>query len=147
MFGLWLFLHLTGLAIWIGSLLAIVVILLLLKKQLGSQQSNALAKRVIRVFGMLAHPASVIVLISGVFMIVQMDLGSTDKPLWLDVMEKGGGMIVLLALVLTGFLGSKAKKWLNDPKSKSVNLTGYLMTLSGFMIMIMAVLLVVSLRL
>lgn len=147
MIGFWLFLHLTGLAIWIGSLLAIVVMLLLLKKQLGSQQSNTLAKRVIRVFSMFAHPASVIVLISGVFMIVQMGLGSTDRPIWLDVMEKGGGTIILLALVLTGILGSKVKKRLNDPHSKSVNLSGYLTTVSGVMILIVAVVLVASIKL
>ncbi|WP_409346060.1 hypothetical protein [Paenibacillus sp. MBLB4367] len=146
MFGFWLFLHLTGLAVWIGSLLAIVVMLQLLKKQLGSQESNTLAKRVMRVFSMFAHPASVIVLISGVIMIVQMDLG-TDKPLWLDVMEKGGGTIILLALVLTGIVGSKAKKRLNDPHGKRVNLSGYLTTLLGVMVLVVAVVLVASLKL
>lgn len=147
MFGFWLFLHLTGLAVWIGSLLGIVVVLLLLKKQLGTPQSNTLANRVIRAFSMFAHPASVIVLISGVFMIIQMGLGSSGRPLWLDVMEKGGGTIIVLALVLTGILGMKVKKRLNDPQSRSVNMSGYLTTVSGFMVLIVAVVLVVSMKL
>ncbi|MED0673367.1 hypothetical protein P4S95_24645 [Aneurinibacillus aneurinilyticus] len=143
MFGFMLFLHLTGLFTWLGSLFAIVVMLLILKKQLGSQESNTLAKRVIHIFSMFAHPSAVIVLISGVVMIVQMEIGP-NKPFWLDMMEKGGGTIILLALVLTGILGSKVKKRLSIGQNQNIRMSGYLTMLTTFMILIVSVVLIVS---
>lgn len=145
MFGFLLFLHLTGLMVWLGALLAVVIVVPILKKQPGSSESNALTGRMIRIFGMLAHPAAVVVLLSGVFMIIDMGIGS-DKPLWLDLMEKGGGTIILLALVLTGILGSKARKRLGAADGRSVALKGYLTTTAGFMVLIVFMVLLVSLK-
>ncbi|MBP1991120.1 hypothetical protein [Paenibacillus eucommiae] len=145
MFGIMLFLHLTGLFIWLGALLAIIVMLSMLKKQLGSQETNTLAKRIIRVFSMLAHPSAVVVLISGVLMLLEMDLGS-DRPLWLILMERGGGTIILLALILTGILGSKAKKSLSAGQGVDVRLSGYLTALVSFMVLIVSVVLIVSMK-
>ncbi|MDF2713678.1 MAG: hypothetical protein K0R28_603 [Paenibacillus sp.] len=145
MFGFMLFLHLTGLMVWLGALLAVVIVVPLLRKLPGSAESNALSSRIIRIFGMFAHPAAVVVLLSGVFMIVDMGIGP-DKPLWLDLMEKGGGTIILLALVLTGILGRKARKRLGAADGRSVTLSGYLTTTAGFMILIVSMVLIVSLK-
>lgn len=145
MYGLMLFLHLSGLFMWLGSLFAIVVTLLLLQKQLGTLETNTMAQRIIRIFTMFAHPGAVMVLISGVYMIIQMGMGS-DKPLWLNVMERGGGMIILLALIFTSIMGSKLKKRLDSGAGQQVKLKSYLTTMSVFMVLIIAVVLVVSLR-
>ncbi|TMV50176.1 hypothetical protein FE783_11480 [Paenibacillus mesophilus] len=145
MFGFMLFLHLTGLMVWLGALLAVVIVVPLLRKQPGAAESNALASRIIRIFGMLAHPAAVVVLLSGVFMIVKMGIGP-DKPLWLDLMEKGGGTIILLALVLTGLLGRKARKRLGAAEGRPVALSGYLTASAGFMVLIVSMVLLVSLK-
>ncbi|MFC5700620.1 hypothetical protein ACFPVX_04930 [Cohnella faecalis] len=148
MFGFMLFLHLTGLAIWIGSMLAIVVTLSLLKKQLGSKEPNELAGRVIRAFSLFAHPSAVVVLGSGVYMIVKAWGGGSDRPLWLDVMEKGGGMVLLLALILTGILGGKVRKRLKDVQGQGskVKLGFYLSSIAAFVTLAIAVVLVVSIR-
>ncbi|MEY9093887.1 hypothetical protein [Paenibacillus sp. RC84] len=146
MFGLMLFLHITGLLGWLGALLGILVTMLLLRKQLGTPDANSLAGKTIRVFGRIAHPSSILVLLSGVYLILQMGLGS-GKPFWLQVMEKGGGMIILLAVIFTAVLGSKMNKRLNSAGGTSVRLTGYLSMVGVFMFLIVSVILVVSLKL
>ncbi|MFD7521945.1 hypothetical protein [Paenibacillus chitinolyticus] len=146
MFGLMIFLHITGLLGWLGALLGILVTMLLLRKQLGTPDANSLAGKTIRVFGRIAHPSSILVLLSGVYLILQMGIG-TEKPLWLQVMEKGGGTIILLAVIFTAVLGSKMNKRLNSAGGNSVRLTGYLSTVGVFMFLIVSVVLVVSLKL
>ncbi|MGX4585627.1 hypothetical protein [Paenibacillus chitinolyticus] len=146
MFGFMIFLHITGLLGWLGALLGIFVTMLLLRKQLGTSDANRLAGKTIRVFGRIAHPSSILVLLSGVYLILQMGIG-TDKPLWLQVMEKGGGTIILLAVIFTAVLGSKMNKRLNSAGGTSVRLTGYLSTVGVFMFLIVSVVLVVSLKL
>jgi len=145
MFGFMLFVHLTGLFVWLGALMGTLVMLGLLKNQLGSPDTNQLAQRLIRIFSMLSHSGALLVLVSGIYMIVQMGAGS-DKPLWLEVMEKGGGTIVLLAIVLTGILGNKVKKRLSGGAGQPAKLSGYVAALSTFMVLIVSVVLVVSLR-
>ncbi|MEK3724087.1 hypothetical protein [Paenibacillus sp. FSL H8-0034] len=146
MFGFMLFLHLTGLVIWLGSLFAIVIMLIMLNKQLGSLESNTLAQRIIRTFSRFAHPSAVFVLISGVLMIIQMGMGP-GKPLWLEVMEKGGGTIILLGLIFTGILGSKVKKRLSIPgETQPIKLSGYMIAMSMVIVLTLSVVLVVSLK-
>lgn len=145
MYGLMVFLHLTGLIVWRGSIFATIVMLMMLKKQKGSEQSNALAERIIKVFSRFAHPSACMVLVSGVFLIVQMGIGS-GKPLWLQVMEKGGGTIILLSLIVTGILGSKAVKQLRAGQGQPIKLTGYLTAMSSFMVLITLVVLIVSMK-
>ncbi|SEG66310.1 hypothetical protein [Paenibacillus sp. UNC499MF] len=146
MFGFMVFLHLTGLFGWLGALLGILVTMLLLKKQLGSADANALAGKTITIFGRIAHPSSILVLLSGVYLILQMGLGP-GKPLWLQVMEKGGGTIILLGVIFTAVLGRKMNKRLSSAGGSTVKLTGYLGTVSVFMVLIVSVVLVVSLKL
>lgn len=145
MYGLMLFLHLTGLFIWLGSLLAKLITLSMLKKELGSEQTRTFARRIIRVFSMLSHPSAVIVLISGIFMIVRLGMGS-DKPLWLDVMEKGGGTVILLALIVMGILGRRTKKQLKSGQASKINFTVYLTATGSFMILVSAIVLIVSMK-
>ncbi|WP_028550585.1 hypothetical protein [Paenibacillus sp. UNC451MF] len=147
MFNFMLFAHFAGLIAWLGALLAIVIMLGMLKTELGSPEASTLAKRIIRTFSMFAHPGAVLVLISGVFMIVQMGMG-TEKPFWLQVMEKGGGTIILLALILTGILGSKVRKRLGAAAGTTQQppLKGYLISMSAVIVMTLGIMLVVSLK-
>jgi len=146
MYGFLLFSHLTSLMIWVGAIMAIVVMLLLMRKQLGQNGANALSKRIISVFNRFAHPAAFVVLVSGVIMIIRLGMGS-DKPFWLDIMEKGGGTIILLFFVLTGILGSKLKKRLSVQSSGSVAMSSYLTVMASFFLLIVALVLIVSLKL
>ncbi|ULL18809.1 hypothetical protein DVH26_32860 [Paenibacillus sp. H1-7] len=148
MFGFMLFLHLTGLFVWLGSLLAVIVVLPLLQKQTSPDTGGFVMKRLIRVFSWLSHPSAVVVLGSGVYMIVQMGIGS-EKPLWLNAMEKGGGMIIVLALLVTGILSGNVKKRLDQGhhQAAAVPLSGYITTLSVFMVLIVSIVFIVSMKL
>ncbi|MDQ6419471.1 hypothetical protein RB620_08505 [Paenibacillus sp. LHD-117] len=145
-YGLLLFSHLAGLMVWAGAILAVIMMLAMLKGQLGKPEANALSVRIVSTFSRLAHPASVVVLASGVIMIVRMGL-SSDKPFWLDLMEKGGGTVILLFLIVAGVMGGKLKKRLTAQPGGTVALTGYLTTMAVALTAILAIVLVVSLKL
>ncbi|KEQ25105.1 hypothetical protein [Paenibacillus tyrfis] len=153
MFGFLLFLHLTGLSLWLGSGLTAVVMLPMLNQRPGSGELRALARKTLRVISTIAHPSALVVLISGVVMIVQMNIPAQSKPLWLQVMEKGGGMVILLAVILTGILGSRLKKRLNAENGQGTGaaaparIGGYVAATAGFMTLTLAVMLIVSLKL
>ncbi|MFD0960826.1 hypothetical protein [Paenibacillus chungangensis] len=146
MYGFMLFSHLTGLILWAGAIMTIVIMLILLKAQLGTADVNRLTGSIIRIFNRFAHPSAFVVLISGVVMIVQLDLGS-NKPFWLDMMEKAGGTIILLFLIIAGIMGAKLKKKLTQHPNDAIALSRYLTMVIGFFIAILAVVLIVSLKL
>lgn len=139
MYGFLLFAHLFGLMVWGGAVLAVIVMLL-------SSDFKLLARRIISIFNRLAHPAAFIVLVSGVFMIIQLDMG-LNKPLWLDMMEKGGGTIILLFFLITGIWGSKLKKRLVAAQGQTVALSGYITAMLAFFVLTVSILLVVSMKL
>lgn len=92
-----LFLHVAGVAFWLGGIAALHV---LYRKAAGTdwERGRALAydtaKSVVR--GIL-NPSALLVLGSGVIMIVQLGLAGRAKPLWLAFMEQFGGMVALLS--------------------------------------------------
>jgi hypothetical protein len=145
MFGWMLFLHLAGLAVWIGSTLALIVILTVMRSQLGSSEPGAIATKLIRTFSWLAHPSAVVVLGSGGYMIAKVWAGS-DEPFWIGAMEKGGGTILLLAIIVTGIFGGRAKRAIQASAGGAVRMTGYLSTLYGAAVLVLAVMLIVSLK-
>lgn len=112
MFGFLLFLHLSGMAVWLGSLIAVGIMLIMLGRQLHSEESRVLVRKIVKAFNLLTHPSSFIVLLSGGLMIMKMGLGD-DKPFWMVYMERGGGMIILLSIVVLSILGRKMLKKLS----------------------------------
>ena len=72
MFEFFLFLHLTTLSLWIGSVLTIAAILLLMRRQISNHVVKGLAQKAIRTFNRITHPSSFLVLVSGVVMIIKM---------------------------------------------------------------------------
>lgn len=151
MFEIMLFLHLTGLVIWFGSLMVIAFVIMLSKRPTKSNETRSLIRRAIRIMGWVAHPTSILVLVSGIVMIVEMNFGDTPKPLWLTYMERGGGTIVLLAIVLTALFGSRIVKRLGATENahSEVAVRGgvYFTSLIVIIAAILSVILVVSLRL
>ncbi|WP_159887053.1 hypothetical protein [Paenibacillus puerhi] len=146
MFGFMLFLHFSGLFVWLGALLAIVVVLSAGKRQQGSSELRTLGMRLIKIFQGLGHSGAVAVLASGVVMIVSMDLGK-NKPLWLEVMEKGGGTLILLALVVLGIMGSRlTKKLAEGGQAGNSHASRYITIVSAFIILIAGVMLAVSIK-
>lgn len=152
MFQTMLFLHLAGLIIWFGSVMAIAVLIMVAKRGVESTETKQLLRKVIRTLGWVAHPTAIIVLVSGVFMIIEMNFGDTPKPLWLNYMERGGGVIILVSIILTAVFGSKMVKRLGGEANQTaavVPLRGgaFLISLIAIILAILSVILVVSLRL
>ncbi|HEY4552026.1 MAG TPA: hypothetical protein VIG80_02415 [Bacillaceae bacterium] len=114
MFKFWLFLHFAGISIWVGSLLAVTLILLMMKKHLGSKELSTIVKKITRVVNMLVHPSAFFVLISGIFMIVSMNFGDTAKPFYLNFMERFGGVAILFTFIAISLVGRKFVKKLNS---------------------------------
>lgn len=144
MYGTMLFVHLIGLIAWLGGWLAIIG-MLLLNRQSSSADTHHLAARAVRIFSWIAYPSAFLVLISGVYMIVQ--LGLDDKPIWLIVMERGGGMVILLSLLIPTLMGRKVIRRLSASQAAPVRYSGYVSTLSILMVVVAAIVLIVSMKL
>lgn len=124
MFGFLLFLHLFGMAVWLGSLVAIGIMLLLLKPQLGTEAGNGLLRKTVKAFNILTHPSAFVVLASGGFMIMKLGLGDGDKPFWMVYMERGGGMVILLSIIGLSLLGRRLLKKLASSNTAVVHDAG-----------------------
>ncbi|KIL42223.1 hypothetical protein SD70_01345 [Gordoniibacillus kamchatkensis] len=147
MFGVFLFLHLAGLSIWVGSIAAIAVMLVLMKKQLESKAVGALAQRTVRTFNMITHPSSFLVLISGVLMLVGMGMThESDKPFWMHYMEKAGGTFILLFIIVISILGKKLVKKLiaGNERDAAAGINKYVYGMTVSLAFILSVVYVVS---
>lgn len=102
----------------------------------------------------MTYPATIIVLISGIYRVVQMNFGDTEKPFWLNYMEMAGGMFVLFGIILTAILGRGVIKLLSSKKVTTIDmavvgkrLSVYLITVVLVMLLVLSVGFVVSFRL
>lgn len=140
------FSHIIGLAIWFG---AMMVMMLLLRKTRGhdpQQVSAVLADR--GLWGTLQISAAA-VLLSGIGMIVQTGMIGTSKPLWLKLMEEGGGVVVLVFIILATLWTRKLRRSLKqgDTVNAGTMIKRFYGMSVSFVLAIAAVVLVVSLRL
>lgn len=164
MFETMLFVHLTGLAVWFGSMAAIGLMLLAFRRDLRSEEAKRMAGKMVKLFNRLTHPSSFLVLVSGGLMIIDR-WGDTDHPFWLSFMERVGGTVVIVSIVALTIAGRRLAKRLGAGGSgagqgaataavgagaaaaASVRLNGYLSTMTVSAVGVLAVLLVVSFRL
>jgi len=152
MYGFFTFLHMMGFIIWLGLLIALGIILPVLKEQLDTEVGQKIVLKIIRTFNNMTHLSAVIVLISGIYRVVQMNYGST-KPFWLNYMEMAGGMIVLLGILLLAFLGRRVTKPLSSKKvAPDIDVVGkrlslYVTAVVLVMMLVLSVVIVVSFRL
>lgn len=103
-YSLYYFLHIAGLAIWVGALLVLSVLLLSSKKEL---HATSILIPVTKVVNRFINPSSFIVLVSGIFMLIQF---GDYKPLYIIIMERGGSLIILLSIILLTWQSNKMKK-------------------------------------
>lgn len=95
-----LFLHITGIALWLGSL---VTLYILNRRRFAADNPEAIAvvyettRSVVR--GVI-NPSSLIVLLSGISMMMQLGMVGQPKLFWLAFMEQFGGMVALISLAL-----------------------------------------------
>lgn len=154
MFQTWLFLHLTGVTVWAGSMLTVLFILLMMRKHLGSKELATVVKKIVRIMNVMVHPSSVLVLVSGIFMIITMGIGQ-DRPFWLNFMERFGGVAVMFTIIAMSIASRRLVHKLSKLSTggspmhetkKGSPLRFYLMTMAVSVASVFAVILVVAYR-
>src|SRR5690348_16093340 len=95
-----LFIHLSALAVWVGSLATVAILLLSIRKQFGSPDIRGVAKRTIRTFNRVTHPSAFLILVSGLWMFFRSNVSESDVPFWLHYMREGGSLLILIAILV-----------------------------------------------
>jgi hypothetical protein len=146
MYGIMLFIHLAGLAAWFGVTLMSAFLLLSEKRKLAGGGSAESAVSTIRIFNRITHPAAFLVLLSGGIMI--MSWSRENMPFWLAFMERVGGMVILLFMIILSIMGGKLRKKLaaGDRIAASNSIGTYVTSIFVFSLLILAVIFVVSLK-
>ncbi|MCR2821654.1 hypothetical protein [Lederbergia panacisoli] len=152
MFKYWLFLHFAGISVWVGSLLAVAIILFMMKKHLGSKELSTIVKKMTKVVNSIVHPSAFFVLLSGIFMIIAMNFGDSPKPFYLEFMERIGGVTVLFTIIAVSIFGRRVVKKFNTLEKEgsvvthpaSINMYITMMLIS--VLLVLSVIFVVSFR-
>lgn len=147
MYGWMLFIHLVGLAAWFGVTLMGVLMLLSIKGRIAESNLSSVAQSLVRNINRITHPASFLVLASGVVMIMQWDHG--NLPFWLAFMERAGGLVIILFMVLLSIFGAKLRKNLakGDGALAAKSINTYALVSFILLLGVLIVTLIVSLKL
>ena len=106
MYELYYFLHLTGIAVWIGSFLAFAALIRHMAKTATLEGTHsALLLRMKRFVNAGVMPAAVLVLITGVLMILRFD--HSALPLYMRLMEQVGGVALILTVLVISLYSRK----------------------------------------
>ncbi len=145
------FLHLAGLAIWIGSMVVSVWLLVKIGRMEDRSNGKSLLQMMISLVKWLMNGAALVVLASGGGLIQSLGYHEIEKPLWITLMERGGGMIILLFLIIMTWMCNRAHKRLKGADDVQGNqfpklVTRFSVTLSSFAVLALAVVYIVSLR-
>lgn len=125
MYGFLLFLHLAGLAVWLGTTAMSAFLLMRTRPKLASRDVADISVGVLRTFNTLTHSSAFLVLLSGVLLLLRLGMDHSSFPFWLLFMEQFGTVVILLFIILLSILSSKARKALQSGDAaksrKSIN--------------------------
>lgn len=144
-------LHIVGVAIWLGSFLALGFLLKSLVKDEKTLADFApIIKRMQKWVMMGVFPSLVLILLSGVYMILQFSRDS--MPLYLTIMEQGGTLIILLTIIFVSIYSVRLTKKLQGiPLKKEKTLVELTKIYSNFLLIStllgIGIIIVVGLRL
>jgi uncharacterized RDD family membrane protein YckC len=141
------FVHLTALALWLGTLVAAAW---WSKAALVAPDSGSRAwglRMVSQLTTWVSAPASLLVLLAGVSMVFAAGSAGAYRPLWFQVMEQGGGMLVLASLFMLPALARKVRRAADDKAAVHVAVRNFVVGLGGMAVGVVGVILTVSLRL
>jgi len=118
MYSTYYIFHIIGVAIWIGSFAALGFLLrsLIKNKEDELEQYTFVIKRIRLWVNTGVLPSSFIVLITGVFMILQFD--HDTLPFYLKFMEQAGSMIILFTIIAVTIYSRKIGKKLDGKLMK-----------------------------
>lgn len=144
------FLHLSGLALWLGSTVLLVILLLSVRRHLTEGNGKPVFLLSMKAVKRFVNFAALIVLVSGATLVQRLGYTHSEKPLWLSLMEQAGGMTVLLFIIVMTWMSNRAAKKLagNQGAGEFAKLVGrYSIALSVFALATLTVVFVVSMRL
>lgn len=141
------FVHLTALALWLGSLVVAAwwSRAALTAPDAGSR--NWGLRMVSQLTMWVSAPASVLVLLAGITMVIVAGQSGASHPLWFRVMEEGGGLLILVSLVLIPRLARRVRQAADDQTAVQRAVRSYIAGLTVMAVGVVGVLLTVSLRL
>lgn len=117
MYSLSYILHIASVAIWIGSFFALGYLLKSLVKDERKLADFTYVTKKIQTWVMVGVlPSLVIILVSGIYMILQFNRDT--MPLYLTIMEQGGSLIILLTIALVSVYSVRLTKKLKGMPSK-----------------------------
>lgn len=151
MYSLSYILHIAGIAIWVGSFVSLGLLLKSLANDEGNLTDFAPVVKRIQKWVMLGViPSLVLILLSGVYMILQYNRDS--MPLYLTIMEQGGTLIILLTIILVSIYSVRlTKKIQGIPLKKEKSLASLTKMYANFLIIStllgIGIIIVVGLRL
>lgn len=147
MYGLMFFLHIAGLCIWFGSMVTVLALLLVLRKELRNETVSALTQKTIRISNRITHPSAFLVLLSGIVMLVMIGMDQhSNLPFWIIFMEQAGSLVILAFFIAVSIAGRKVTKHLaaNNLSLADKSLNTYLIIMVILALAIIAVIYVVS---
>ncbi|MFC4736787.1 hypothetical protein ACFO4L_09345 [Bacillus daqingensis] len=111
-------LHIGGIALWIGSFAAFAWLLrgMVQQGELAEAEKRQI-RRMTRFVNLGVLPAAGIVLMTGVYMILQ--LNRETLPLYMLVMEQAGALIILVTAVGTGLYSRRLVKQLDEKGARA----------------------------
>jgi putative copper export protein len=105
--------HITGIAVWIGSFIGFAVLMRsVASKGEIHKTEEGIIRKIVRFVNTGVLPASGIVLVSGVYMILQFN--RETLPLYLSLMEQAGSMAVLFTMLGVGLYSRRVTKKLEE---------------------------------
>lgn len=124
--GFFTFLHISGLAFWLETLIALVVIVSLVELWKLTQIEKKLITKIINMFNTIGQLSVIIGLISGIYKSIQINTGSEFRPFWLLYMEVIGGATLILSLIITTMMEHRINNIFTDLKELFADKNSYL---------------------
>lgn len=141
------FIHLTALALWLGTM---VVAAWWSRAALGAPDAGSRdwgLRMVSKLTVWVSAPASLLVLLAGVSMMLVAGSAGAHRPLWFQVMEQGGGLLVLSSLFLLPALARRVRRTTDDKVAVHRAVRHFVVGLGTMAVGVVGVILTVSLRL
>lgn len=144
MYGIAFFIHIGGLIVWLAALSIAAVALYTFRAHHTIAAVQKISIKITKSSSIWSYIGAGAVLLSGVYMILQLDMD--NKPFWLSAMERGGGMLLLLSIIFTAIAAGKTIKRISQPNAQKTNVRGFVTVAAVSLVCSLLVLFIVSMK-
>ncbi|MGD8191296.1 hypothetical protein ACQCN2_15055 [Brevibacillus ginsengisoli] len=140
-------LHLSFLFIWAVALVTTLIQSRQVSKNWNTPKTRSRLEMIVLLVRWVLNPSSFIVLVTGIFMIENMGLVHTQKPLYILLMEFGGAALIFGSIIFLTLQSLKIKKLVNqsldvEQKTGAQLVSGLGLMTGGTVILALVVLLI-----